>query len=92
MPSAVETAAALAFKDELDRRGSRLVLTRVPTPSPMAGAAPARVAALLGVPLVTADIRALTSGDGSHLDESSAHDWSRAVLRALAPHVSVLTQ
>jgi hypothetical protein len=80
-----EVAAARAFKAELDARGSALVLTRVPTPEPMPGAGPARFAALLGVPLVTADVPALTSHDHSHLSEGSAHDWSRAFVRALAP-------
>jgi hypothetical protein len=91
LASQVETAAALAFRDELDRRGSRLVVTRVPTPVPMPGAGPARFAELLNVPLVTADVPVLTSGDGSHLDESSAHDWSRAFLSALTPYVRAAT-
>jgi len=80
-----EVAAARAFKAELDARGSTLVLTRVPTPEPMPGAGPARFAALLGVPLVTADVPALTSHDHSHLSEGSAHDWSRSFVAALAP-------
>ncbi len=80
-----EVAAARAFKAELDARGSTLVLTHVPTPEPMPGGGPARFAALLGVPLVLGDVPALTSHDHSHLSEGSAHDWSRAFMRALAP-------
>ncbi len=51
----------------------------------MPGGGPARFAALLGVPLVTPDVPALTSHDHSHLSEGSAHDWSRAFVQALAP-------
>lgn len=80
-----EVAAARAFTAELDARGAALVLTHVPTPEPMPGAGPGRFAELLGVPLVSADVPALTSHDRSHLSEGSAHDWSRAFLRALAP-------
>ena len=49
---AAKSPAARAFKAELDARGARLVLTRVPSPEPMPGAGPARFAELLGVPLV----------------------------------------
>ena len=85
-----EVAAARAFKAELDARGARLVLTRVPTPEPMPGGGPARFAALLDVPLVMADAPALTTYDQSHLSQGSAHDWSGAFLRALAPYVRAL--
>jgi len=80
-----EIAAARAFKAELDQRGTRLVLTRVPSPEPMPGAGPARFAELLGVPLVVDDVPALTSHDHSHLSRGSALDWTRAVVTALAP-------
>jgi hypothetical protein len=56
----------------------------------MRSAGPARFAALLDVPLVAADVPALTSHDDSHLSEGSAHDWSRAFLSALAPHLREL--
>lgn len=87
-----EVAAARAFKAELDRRGARLILTRVPTPAALGGGAPARFAALLDVPLVVVDPPALTSHDGSHLGQGSAHDWSRAFLDALAPHLDALNR
>lgn len=80
-----EVAAARAFKAELEARGSQLVLTQVPTPEPMPGGGPARFATLLGVPLVTPVVPALTSHDHSHLSAGSAHDWSRAFVQALAP-------
>lgn len=83
-----EIAAAQAFKAEMDARGTRIVLTRVPTPAPHGGAGPARFAELLRAPLVTADAPGLTSGDHSHLDPASAHDWSRAFVAALAPHLA----
>lgn len=82
-----EAVAARAFKAELDARGSRLVLTRVPSPEPMPGAGPAQFAALLGVPLVIPEVAALTTHDHSHLSQASAHDWSRALVQALAPHL-----
>ena len=85
-----EVAAARAFKTELDARGTRLVLTRVPSPEPMPGAGPARFAALLDVPLVIPEVAALTTHDHSHLAEASAHDWSRAFVQALAPYLRTL--
>jgi hypothetical protein len=80
-----EIAAAREFKAELDRRGTALVLTRVPSPEPMPGAGPARFAELLGVPLVLAEVPGLTSHDHSHLSEGSAHDWTRGLLVTLEP-------
>jgi hypothetical protein len=82
-----EVAAARAFKAELDQRGARLVLTRVPSPEPMSGAGPARFAELLGVPLVLAEVPGLTTHDNSHLSEGSAHDWTRGLVGALEPLV-----
>lgn len=87
-PTRGEIAAARAFKADLDARGIRIVLTRVPTPAPHGGAGPARFADLLQVPLVVAEAPGLTSGDNSHLDPASAHDWSRAFVAALAPHLA----
>ncbi len=83
-----EIAAARAFKADMDARGTRIVLTRVPTPEPHGGAGPARFADLLQVPLVVVETPGLTSGDRSHLDQASAHDWSRAFVAALAPHLT----
>lgn len=77
-----------AFKAEIEARGGRLLLTRVPAPDAMPGAGPAELAARLGVPLVTANIPGPASHDGGHLDAPSAHDWSRAFLDALAPHLA----
>jgi len=84
-PGRLEIAAARAFKAELDARGIRLVLTRVPSPEPHDGGGPAQFARLLGVPLVAPTVPGLTSSDRSHLDEASAHDWSRALVTALTP-------
>ncbi len=80
-----EIAAARDFKDELDRRGSALVLTHVPSPESMPGAGPVRFASLLGVPLVLASVPGLTTHDNSHLSEGSAHDWTGGLVFALAP-------
>ncbi len=82
-----EVAAARAFKAEMDARGSRLVLTRVPSPEPMPGAGPARFAALLGVPLLLPEVAALTTHDNSHLSEGSARDWAGAFVQILEPYV-----
>lgn len=80
-----EARAADDFLAELQARGARLLLTRVPTPEPMPGAGPAEMARRLRVPLVVADVTAPASPDHSHLDPASAHDWTRAFLAALAP-------
>lgn len=86
-PGRDEIAAAHAFKAELDRRGIRLVLTRVPSPTIATGAGPVTFARLLGVPLVVVEPPGMTSADNSHLDEPSAHDWSRLFVTALMPHL-----
>jgi len=86
-PGRDELAAAREFVDELTSRGARVVLTRVPTPKPGVGGAPAAFADLLGVPLVLAAPAGLTTFDDSHLSEASAHDWSRAFTAALTPHL-----
>ncbi len=85
-----EILAARTFKSELDARGARLVLTRVPSPEPMPGAGPARFAELLAVPLVLADVPGPTTYDNSHLSEGSAHDWSAALVGTLEPLVAEL--
>lgn len=85
-----EARDADRFAAELAQRGARLVLTRVPTPVAMPGAGPAEVARRLRVPLVAPEIPGPTSADQSHLDAASAHDWTRAFLDALAPHLTGL--
>ena len=77
---------ARAFKAELDRRGSRLILTYVPTPDD-AGGNPVALGELLGVPVVGMDVDGLTSHDGSHLSEESAVFWSRRLIQDLTPHL-----
>jgi hypothetical protein len=77
-----EREAARGFKAVLDRRGTALVLTYVPTPRPLAGG-PALFAELLGVPLVAAHPPRLLTEDGDHLDEPSAFAWSEAFVREL---------
>lgn len=80
-----ELAAARAFKAEMDARGITLVLTMVPTPRPFEGAAAARFATLLDVPLIVVEPPGMTSSDDSHLDAPSAFDWSRAFMAAFTP-------
>lgn len=80
-----EARDADAFKAEIEARGGRLILTRVPTPVAMPGAGAQEFADRLQVPLVTVDIPGPTSADHSHLDAASAHDWTRAFTAALAP-------
>ncbi len=77
-----EQDAARRFKDSLDRRGTRVVLTYVPTPRPLGGG-PALFADLLHLPLVTAHPTGLLTEDDDHLDESSAVAWSEAFVREL---------
>lgn len=77
-----EIAAARRFKQALERRGSRLLLTYVPTPRPFGGG-PALLADLLGVPLVAVHPPHLLSEDGDHLDEASSVAWSEAFVREL---------
>lgn len=79
--------AARAFKAELDARGSRMVLTYVPTPDD-SGGNPAAIGAMLGVPVVALGVGGLTSHDGSHLSEESAVTWSRRLVEDLAPHLA----
>ena len=74
------------FKAELDRRGTRMILTYVPTPSDMGGN-PVALGKALGVPVVGMDVRGLTSHDGSHLSEDSAVFWSRRLISDLTPYL-----
>lgn len=78
--------AARAFKQELAARGSKLVLTFVPTPTPDTREA-ADVAEELDVPLAAPLIDGLTSHDDSHLTEDSATIWTERFLQALSPHL-----
>ena len=77
-----ERDAALRFQAAMQRRGTRLALTYVPTPRPLGGG-PQRFAELLGVPLVWPEPRFLRTADGDHLDESSAIAWSEAFVSEL---------
>lgn len=85
-----EAAAAREVQAEFAARGSRLLLTRVPTPVGMPGAGPEEMAELLQAPLLAADVTAPSSADHSHLDEASAHDWSLSIMAALTPHLRAL--
>lgn len=78
--------AARRFKAELDARGSRMVVTYVPTPDD-SGGNPVAIGALLGVPVVGMGVDGLTSHDGSHLSEASAVFWSRRLIDDLTPHL-----
>lgn len=80
--------AARAFKSELEERGSQLVLTFVPTPTPETREA-ADVAHALNVPLATPTIDGLTSYDRSHLTEDSATLWTERFLQVLSPYLPV---
>lgn len=80
--------AARAFKAELDERGSRLVLTFVPTPTPETREA-ADVAQALNVPFAVPLIEGLTSYDQSHLTEDSATIWTERFVRELSPFLPI---
>jgi hypothetical protein len=78
----VEVAASQHLEHLLERRGSRLLLTYVPTPRPLGGG-PALLADVLGVPLVAPSLSGLRTEDGDHLDEPSGVVWSEALVREL---------
>lgn len=78
--------AARAFKAELDQRGSRVVLTYVPTPEGTEEN-PVAIGAMLGVPVIGMNFDGLTSHDGSHLSEASAVAWSERLVRDLTPYL-----
>lgn len=78
--------AARAFKQELQERGSDLVLTFVPTPTPDTREA-ADVADELDVPLAVPLVEGLTSYDDSHLTEDSATIWTERFLQVLSPYL-----
>lgn len=77
---------ARAFKQELDRRGARMILTYVPTPDD-SGGNPVALGDLLGVPVVGMDVDGLTSSDGSHLSELSAAVWTKRLIDDLTPYL-----
>jgi len=77
---------ARAFKTEMDQRGSRMLLTYVPTPDD-AGGNPVALGEILGVPVVGMGVDGLTSHDGSHLSEESAVFWSRRLIQDLTPYL-----
>jgi hypothetical protein len=77
---------ARAFKAEMDRRGSQMIVTYVPTPDD-AGGNPVALGAMLGVPVVGMDVDGLTSHDGSHLSEESAVFWSQRLVQDLAAYL-----
>lgn len=76
--------AARHFKSELEKRGSQLVLTFVPTPTPETREV-TDVAAALAVPLAVPLIDGLTSHDESHLTEDSATLWTERFVQVLSP-------
>lgn len=78
--------AARHFKRELDKRGSQLVLTFVPTPAPDTHEVQ-DVADALDVPLAVPMVDGLTSHDESHLTEDSATIWTEQFVQMLSPHL-----
>ena len=79
-------ARALAFKADLDRRGSRLVFCLVPSPDSSRARAFA-LGAAVGVPVVAPVPDDPQTIDGSHLTEESAETFSNKLLSELAPIV-----
>jgi hypothetical protein len=77
---------ARAFKEEMERRGTQMIVTYVPTPDD-AGGNPVALGALLKVPVVGMDVDGLTSHDGSHLSEESAVFWSQRLIQDLTPYL-----
>lgn len=75
--------AARKFKSEIEERGSRLVLTFVPTPDPETREV-IDVAEALQVPLAVPHVEGLTSHDQSHLTEDSAVIWAERFVQVLS--------
>jgi hypothetical protein len=73
-------ATAMRFKEEMERRGARVVFTAIPPRSPKEAR---ELGAALGVPVVVADVARLRSFDGSHLDRASATRYAKAFLAEL---------
>ncbi len=83
-PSVV--ARAQAFKADLDRRGTKLVLCLVPSPDTPRARAFA-LGKVLGVPVVAPEPENPQTIDGSHLTEESAEAFSDTLLQELGPHL-----
>jgi hypothetical protein len=77
-----QSAVAGRFRDDLQHRGGRLVLTCVP-PAPAASAT--SLARALGTPLIVPELTNLVTIDGSHLTDDCARRFCSAVLEKLAP-------
>jgi hypothetical protein len=79
-PSSEELKDAQGFKDLLDSRGSKLVLTWIP---PTSGATARHLASALRVPLVIPRANGLSTIDGKHLDRESSTRFGASFLTAL---------
>jgi hypothetical protein len=83
-PSARSLRAAEAFKRDLERRGTRMILCLVPAPDVSLNRARV-VAAHLGVPLVAPVVDGLRSPDRSHLSADSARRFEARFIEDLRP-------
>jgi hypothetical protein len=86
VPDAATLDAAAAFKRELDRRGSRLVLCLVPGPGVSLHRA-RLIAAHLSVPLIIPDATEVRTIDNSHLSHDSAVRVAQSLLDRLRPYL-----
>lgn len=81
-----EIAVAKAFLQSLPVKNSCVILTMVPTVKTKLVKAKA-IAAALDMDLVAPHLEGLRTYDGSHLDNASAEQWSRAFLDTAAPRI-----
>lgn len=79
---------AITFKNLIESRGGRLILTRVPPDSAMSAE---RFSGTLNIPFIDVGLAGLSTFDGSHLDAPSADRFLEAFLRALTPVVDCPT-
>lgn len=77
-PSDAEIRVGRAVRDELRRRGARMVIVAVPSPEESAEGVE-ELARSLGVPCVGPEPEGLRTTDGLHLDEESARRFTLAL-------------
>ncbi|HVP77056.1 MAG TPA: hypothetical protein VMV04_04110 [Thermodesulfobacteriota bacterium] len=73
---------ARRFKDEMDKRGTQIVLTLVPHDASRRNVAE-KIAAHIQVPFIFVDWDDMSTYDGSHLTEESAQHFTERVLRGI---------
>jgi hypothetical protein len=76
---------ARQFKNEMDRRGTRMILTCIP-PDPADDAE--EVSRAIGVPAIVPRMSHMVTIDGSHLDDASAIAFTQELVKEINPLLS----